>query len=274
MPQAKIVPVSEAFAEVQEMDDQNENENHTRPTNNGNTTVTTELKRTRSGAIRKRIITKTVIEEEIVDGEDDKAENKEKEDEIELPENFESSRDYWIYRLKNSNILHYLYGDQLTVEETNDAVNALSLVNALVLTIPFGVIMGLNSDYWDWLQSLDTSCMNYSPEQTYDNVLNLLYACAYSSMMALIIALLYYIFRPTGKYFRFWWRTAKWPVLIMFLLTITSIASMLSLFGNLSGYFALPSDPLCARYHENDRHFGIAVTFLGIVLFCSLTLLL
>lgn len=187
------------------------------------------------------------------------------------PDYFPTWREYLQYRWKNSNIWKYSYGEHLKLEQANDVVNALSLVNALILTIPFGVIMGLGKDYWDWLESSIQDCTVYDSQQTYRNILNNLYGAAYAPMICLLMSLLYYFLRPSGKYFKDWWQRGKWTVLFMIFLTFAAISCMLSVFSNIAGYYALPSDGFCGKYHGNEHRYGLSLGFLGFFLiFCFL----
>eukprot|EP01031_Cornospumella_fuschlensis_P024919 gene24919-30105_t len=60
---------------------------------------------------------------------------------------------YWMHRWEISNVRKYYMGVDLTLDEADAVVNSLALVNALILTIPFGIIMGLSSDYWTTLRN-------------------------------------------------------------------------------------------------------------------------
>jgi hypothetical protein len=96
-------------------------------------------------------------------------------------------KEYCSFRFANSNILKYYTGKDITEEEADTVVNALSLVAALVLTIPFGAALSFDNSFWDWLHDNISTCgdMKDVNHLTFYDVYNLitqgLYAVAYSS---------------------------------------------------------------------------------------------
>jgi hypothetical protein len=168
------------------------------------------------------------------------------------------------------------------------------LVNALILTIPFGVIMGLGFDYWDAVETVVTQCSNGSVTYPfgYSLLINTLYATAYSSMTSIAVSIFYYMLRPSDeeedsaddkkdttytdgsrvyketntnsgedpkRIFARWWRTGKYAVMVVFLGTVISVISMLTLFGSLPGWFSVASDNFCSNWAANQpRYTGAA----------------
>ena len=57
--------------------------------------------------------------------------------------------EYFHWRWKISNSQKFYTGNGLTVDEADSVINALALINALVLTIPFGLVTSLNMEYFD-----------------------------------------------------------------------------------------------------------------------------
>ena len=51
-------------------------------------------------------------------------------------------------RYRQSTLHDFLIG-KLTYEDADSAVNTISVVAALMLTIPFSILGSFNSDYWD-----------------------------------------------------------------------------------------------------------------------------
>ena len=72
---------------------------------------------------------------------------------------------YFRYRVRHSNLRKYFGGFagslHLTSEETDTAVNAVVLLDALILTIPFSLLPSLNREYWDWLKEQFDACDDY-----------------------------------------------------------------------------------------------------------------
>ncbi len=198
-------------------------------------------------------------------------------DDYEVQKKFPSYYEYWRYRYNRSNIKKMIKGRNLTVEESDEAVNVLSLVNALILTVPFGLICNLNNVLWETAKAVDwgdCAANNNTPEERYRNVMNCMYSCAYSSMISLIIAMLYYFLRPKGKYFHEWWFRGRWCLLMVFFGTVVSIVALLTLFGSIAGIVALPYDgDTCNYLTENDGRYATAVSFLGICLVLSFVLM-
>lgn len=101
------------------------------------------------------------------------------------------------YLTESKYLKRYLTGLDLDVEVVDNCVNTLTLVNALVLTIPFGVLVDLGHGFWTELEEImiDGGCeewMNYYYFHTRNNILMVLYA----SIAAVIIATFYYVLRP------------------------------------------------------------------------------
>jgi hypothetical protein len=79
-------------------------------------------------------------------------------------------RHFLYSRWKHSNLRKYLGGFsaslELTPEETDQTVNALILLEALILTIPFGLIPNLGTEFWDNLQEKYQACSDYPDNWT------------------------------------------------------------------------------------------------------------
>jgi len=178
---------------------------------------------------------------------------------------FESYQAYWNYRWEHSNIRKFYLGEGLSSKEVDDVVNALSLVNALILTIPFGVIMSLGSDYWDWVAINIVKCDYQSYRYAYTIAMRCLYGGAYSSMTCIILSVLYYILRPDNDYFDEWYTRGKWPILAIASGTITSIVCMLTLFGLLGGWYTSSTDDFCNTLENNKTSYQLAVVILVVI---------
>lgn len=197
-------------------------------------------------------------------------------DDYEVVSNFPSYSKYWSYRFQRSNMKKMLNGADLRVEESDDAVNVLSLVNALVLTVPFSIISTLNNDFWQGFFSIDFGGCDVetrSHDLIYRNTIDYIYGCAYSAMTSLIIAIIYYFLRPKGKYFHEWWSRGRWSLLLIFVGTAASIVSLLVLFGYVAGIVALPYDRYCHYSVINGTRYQIAVSILGICVVGSIFLM-
>jgi hypothetical protein len=91
----------------------------------------------------------------------------------------------------------YLTGLDLDLEVVDNCVNTLTLVNALVLTIPFGVMVDLGGEFWSNLYTImETYGCTEWYSYYYTHVRNNLLSTLYFSIAAIIIAVFYYILRP------------------------------------------------------------------------------
>lgn len=101
------------------------------------------------------------------------------------------------YLTENMYLKRYLTGMDLDLEVVDNCVNTLTLVNALVLTIPFSVMVDLGGEFWS---NLYTIMETYGCTEWYDyyytHVRNNLLSTLYFSIAAIIIAVFYYILRP------------------------------------------------------------------------------
>lgn len=184
-------------------------------------------------------------------------------------------KDYFYFRLRRSNLCKYYYGSDLSINESDEVVNTFSLVNALILTIPFGIIGSLDNSFWDWLHENNTDCAGNSYGDVHKLFINFLYATAYSSMISLSLAIFYYILRPKNqKYFNNWWKRAKYVILVMLGTTATSIISMLVNFGTLCGWYTSRSSDLCETQRNNVGSYRGAVAVMVITIIIGICLML
>ena len=106
-------------------------------------------------------------------------------------------KDYFEWRWRISNCSKFYSGEGLEVEEAESVINALALINALVLTIPFGLITSLNYEYFDELQGWVDSCdTDVEWEDIQGNMVFPLYVSVVSSTLALVISTLFYQILP------------------------------------------------------------------------------
>lgn len=151
-------------------------------------------------------------------------------------ENEDSKRtwkDYINHRVSNSTITRYWYHCDLGPEDTNSVVITAFVVNAVIVTIPFGLLPVLGNDFWDYFfcqfQACNGSkipfdeCINfngyppnlddqlfqitlYGGYSIYLSIAKAIYLCTFSSMIGLLLGVLYFIFVPNDKeVFKIWW---------------------------------------------------------------------
>lgn len=101
------------------------------------------------------------------------------------------------YLTENVYLKRYLTGLDLDLQVVDTCVNTLTLVNALVLTIPFSVMVDLGGGFWSDLYDVmdHYDCLHWY-NYYYTHVRNNLLSTLYFSIAAIMIAVFYYILRP------------------------------------------------------------------------------
>jgi hypothetical protein len=186
-------------------------------------------------------------------------------------------RVYLEKRWHNSNVWRYYYGKNLELSEADNIVNIFTLVSALAIAIPFSIASSLGQGFWDWLAPIIATC---AEPPYYDDVhelfINLLYMNVYSSLTAIVVAICYYMLRPQDpENFILWWKTGKYPVIVIFLCTTISVVAMMTLFGVISGFYTVDSSRLCEwTATRNAPKYKGAVAIMLIVLVLSILIML
>ena len=134
-----------------------------------------------------------------------------------------------------SRVLTFLLDfDGRDTEVTVDAINALALVNALILTIPFGVFSFINGQFYiDYSNSYESCTDNQKNELDKPNdiriyVQNNLAVCLYASLCGLLFASIYTIFKTDWKKLTTFQRLKERILLgCLFSCTVASIIGLL-----------------------------------------------
>ena len=125
----------------------------------------------------------------------------------------------WKHRFYRSNLLKFVQGRELETAEADAAMNTLALVAALLLTIPFSLIGGMNQQYWVQLASALSGCghVELTARRMYAAIFNPLAALVYFSMGAIVMTVFYYLLRPNSDEFPAWWRRGgRYGVFLVF----------------------------------------------------------
>ena len=141
-------------------------------------------------------------------------------------------------------------------------------MNALVLTIPFSVMGSLGYEFWDWLEDTLDACGSNEFDYLYRTVFSRLLACLTSSVIVLILAVLYYLLRPADQTsFQKWWNRGKWVKMMMVMGTVISVLVTYFIFSILLTTFVSSTDRLCDHWDDPDA-FYIAgtLTWLAFIL--------
>lgn len=145
------------------------------------------------------------------------------------------------HKYLSSKLVAYLEGEGVTSDDVDTLVNSVTLVNALLLTIPPGIIISLNQELWDGLQQNIASCeIDGSQLFWYEYVYIPIYYCMFASfsscLCGMVIAIAYYILRPSSSVdqdedvfseFRKWWSHGKISVLFLIMSVMCSAVSLI-----------------------------------------------
>ncbi len=102
-------------------------------------------------------------------------------------------------RLVYGAAMRYIYGIGLQLQIVDTFLNTLSLINALIVTIPFGVMSMYNYDFWDTLeQNMKANGCGGHFDNVYDSIRSNINAVLCFSLIPLLITTLYYIVRPSN----------------------------------------------------------------------------
>lgn len=102
-------------------------------------------------------------------------------------------------RLVSGAAMRYIYGIGLQLQIVDTFLNTLSLINALIVTIPFGVMSMYGADFWDSLeQSMKQHGCGSQFDDVYNSIRGNINAVLCFSLIPLLITTLYYIVRPSN----------------------------------------------------------------------------
>lgn len=194
------------------------------------------------------------------------------------PERYESIMDAFYYSTEiydvYKNIIEYLrkstlctFWDGTTIgsSEIDSAIGTFTIVNAVILEIPFNVIGNMNYVFWDWLEVSLNDCDNtgglYTQIQNY--MQNSLYVVIYSTISGIMISILYFILRPTDvAKFAVWWRRGRWVVLLNIICTIVSILAIITVFSLISEAYVDSSAHICTLYSGSTGPLNFPVPYI------------
>ena len=121
----------------------------------------------------------------------------------------------------------------------DSAINAMSLVSALILTVPFGVAGNFDSSFWETFQEQIDICStgewntSGTYEFYYEKVRTYLSGSLYASLYTLTFGTCYYLFKPRSLLELSKWSKLKLRLLLflIFFSTICSVIFMFNLFN-------------------------------------------
>lgn len=170
----------------------------------------------------------------------------------------------WVFIRSLTYLFTYLLTDLFML-----AINTFALVDALILTIPYGIITNIPFDFWDTLDSEYALCDDNSHnfDATFTDMNNSLSTCVYSTVLAMALSCFYYLLRPSSEIvFKKWWTRGKYVVVACFALTVAGVTAVLRVFMNFIHYFSIPTDGLC---NEKYNDFANYSAYLGAAVLVS-----
>ena len=170
--------------------------------------------------------------------------------------------------LFNSRVADFFLDFDASDFEFDTAVNSLALVNALVLTVPFGMITSFNHEFWSALSTSLSKCTKeglengkygsvFKGEKDTAEIFNDWYGgfvrdtstTAYASMCGLILATMYYLFRPSDQsaLTRNGKKRQRLLLFCMFGFTFTSITALMITWVDTLRIMVRNPDTMCDR---------------------------
>jgi len=151
-------------------------------------------------------------------------------------------------RCYTSNLYTCWYKNIMIVDDADGIINSVTVVNALLLTIPFNLLGSYNNDFWSWEMTNLANCnnayfnttslqfsdpnLNITGEKIYLSVSSGIFNCTFSSILGLLLAAIYYSLRPKNQSsFNIWWPRGKYSCMLIIFFTFVAIASLLQIFG-------------------------------------------
>lgn len=228
-------------------------------------------------------------------------------------------REYCNFRIRNSTIVRYTYASifekhylyhfyiiiyrywyhsDLEPDDANAVVTTAFIVNAVILTIPFGVLPVFNNGYWDYFfcqmqlcqggnKLVFDECLNgiYLNDEVvinnslvngygiYLSTIYSIYTCTYCSIMGLLLGSLFFIFVPNDRtVFKIWWQRGRIVLGMIILSMLSAIGGLMNLIKTTLPFAVQSSNYGCLNYIYMNNHYCLWSIILGFVLFITITL--
>jgi hypothetical protein len=135
------------------------------------------------------------------------------------------------------------------------AINTLTLVDALIVTIPFGIVSAANYTFWDWLQTLPCNTDDFHHDHFgelpyyyfYYRFVGSIWQIVISCVIGIVLATFYYLLRPSDdEVFLRWWTRGKVVLVFSVVATAIGVLSTLYLAGLLlDGWWVISTSQAC-----------------------------
>ena len=162
----------------------------------------------------------------------------------------------------------FFKGHMASPESSDDKVNAMALILALLATVPFTVIAMFPTEFWQSLyedlkncSDLDENEARYSYDFQYYSIMNNLYAVTCSTSIGLSLAGMYYMIRPDDKErFSTWWKRGRLMVIVIFLCAIIAVVCVISCYNQTVATYS-PRDVCNGDYASNGSNWNMVMLF-------------
>lgn len=162
-----------------------------------------------------------------------------------------------------SRVIRFFHGDGGTDPEP--AINAMALICALVLSVPYSVLMTIDSNFLESLKAAFEQCEINNFDTAHRLFLENCSGAIYSCIIGLSMASLYYMFKPQKSELISWMRVkGKVLVCLILICTITAIVTAMNLAGLLIPYYSTILDEEYFCDQTTAEYWLTGSVFLGI----------
>lgn len=173
--------------------------------------------------------------------------------------------------LENSGYQKFMATDNYHFEEFDSGVNAMALLCALMLTIPYQLLSNMGDQYLNWLRAELVTCPHheahgkFSYESIYKYFRSCIVACVFSSLCGMMLCTFYFLFKRTNPdQYKLWRRKAQVMVTVMFIFTGLAMVALMLLTVFILSYYFIPSGYIC---EYNIRAFYIPGLTVSLIVF-------
>lgn len=186
-------------------------------------------------------------------------------------------------RAVKSPLFALMQGDNVELDDIDTAIGTLAMVDALVVTIPFG--LWLESSAFDDIRNQIDACpansfaaeQNYTFEEAYSNYRTSQVYVSYSSVGCMCAALMYYMMKPRKhvsqeELTRWWKHGGRYVFFFMLIFTIIAIVCLLILAVFFLKYVSVPTFNFCdgVSYYHYTAGYSIVLFLLTVSFFLML----
>ena len=172
------------------------------------------------------------------------------------------------YMAKHNAFARILSGENIDSEQLDSAVNAMALICALTLTIPYSLMSSLDQGFWDWIYEVSVDCPLYDYHTAHNQIVGNIRAAIFFPTYGLIFSTFYYLLKP--KDIRKWWPRGRIFFVLLCCFTATTVTALLLLSNTFIAWYMVSSYDFCTQ----STWSGQVVTTTGLVGIFALCLIL